>query len=194
MKIKGISLLLLICGFNSFGQEKDASYYLDDGNISNSHHIVKGTITALVHGQFDIRYEYLIDDKFSIELGGGFKLPYYIPYVGQKKDFLDTDEIEQDATGNHFSIMPKYYCVHKSPENIYIGFQYRNQKLFQEGFDIKAEDYTFYVGAQYMTKYRFLIDFSMGTGIMSYSYLNSHNKETEQWPIVPLEFKIGYRF
>lgn len=186
--------IICLSSYMSFGQEKKESYYLDDGGISNSRHLIKSNISALIHGQLDFRYEFIFNDKFSIELGGGTKLPYYLEYVGQKKDFLDTDEIAQDATGNHFSIMPKYYCVHKAPENIYIGFQYRNRKLFQDDFDIKTEDYTFYVGAQYATKYRFFIDFSLGVGIINYQYLNSNNNETEIWPIVPLEFKIGYSF
>lgn len=198
MKFRLLYLIFLSTILSICGQVKDStSFYLEDGNISTSKHIVKASVLELIHGLVDLRYEYILNDKFSVELGGGIKLPYRVPYLirGGFSYEDDYNSFINKASAHHYSIMPKYYCVHKAPENIYIGLQYRHQSFHENDLEIKANTISFHTGVQYATQSRFMLDCSlMAVGFINYEYLNTLNKESEDiGMILTLEFKVGYR-
>ena len=189
-------LFLLQCVFQSLYAQSDstrnASWYFDDGGISESKNILKINVLSVITGDLPLYYERVISRSFTIEVGAGLLFPYFIPNSIQNE--FDSEPLESPDIGYSIWIHPKIYLRQEAPELDYIGVQYRKRTYRQNGESNSLTDITLNGGLQIMPLSRMVFDFNIGLGI-SFNDENSTAPEDRIAGVAfPIGVKIGYIF
>lgn len=172
-------------------KEPDHAYYLNDGGISTSKNIIKLDGLSLIQGNLALLYERVINKTVSIETGGGFRLPYYLPDLSLP--FIRTVPPDfKTFPGLSFRLETKYY-FHKAPELKYLALRFQHSRFP----DLSLNDYTFQWGKQHIIGRRGIIDASFGLGFRFQQSSLEHyyfNPDASFAIILPLNIKFGYLF
>ena len=166
---------------------QDNSYYFDDGSISESKNLVKINVLSIIIGDLPVYYERIFGKSFSIEIGAGILLPYYIPEVTQL--FSNKSEIVDPNFGYSIWLHPKYY-IQQAPELNYFGIQFRRRNYNQT---IICTDLTFNYGLQFILGNRFILDYNVGLGFRfkTQKSPNIEKEINEVVPVLPVGVKLG---
>jgi len=186
--------LLPLC--NLFAQtngSSENSYFLDDGGISNSKNLLKVNVLSIVNGDLPFYYERVLSKSFSVEIGAGILLPYYLPEL-PRLITNNENEIVDPAGGYSLWIQPKYYIQGKSPELRYFGLQFRKRNYNLKNGVIITYDLSFITGTQLIFAKRMALDLSIGLGIHSTNKNETDIFRFNNYLTIPVAIKLGYLF
>ncbi len=153
----------------------DIDSYFEDGGIKNAKNVFKINVLSLVNGDLPIFYERAISNVFSIELGVGILLPYYIPEPPLLIKQIGTNNppaAKDVKIGYSLYINPKIYFSHSAPTGFYIGFQWRHRSYKLPLKKLVYNDLIFNLGYVFNPKKRFVIEPNFGLG---YRFINDKN-------------------
>ena len=184
--------ILLILQYKVIAQNdsiQDNAYYFDDGGISESKNLFKINVLSIVNGDLPVYYERILGNSFSIEVGAGILLPYYIPELPNL--LSGESEIENPDFGHSLWIHPKYYIQHEAPELNYIGVQFRRRYYNQDDQPIIYTDLTINFGLQLILGKRFVFDYNLGIGFRYKTQKSIHMKNEISGVALPIGIKLG---
>jgi len=172
----------------------EVSQYFDDEGISSGKNIVKLNLASLVTGDLSIQYERVIGNRFSIELGAGLLMPFYVNEWPKSKIDSNNISIENPKGGYSLRIIPKFSLYGEAPESGTAGFGYRKRHyILSDSKTITFNDYYLMFGWQMAIYQKWYIDFQIGAGYR-YFYSNSLENDIDKKMIMPLSLSIGYSF
>lgn len=187
---KALFLLFFLWNLTSYAQQTDVNdQYFDDGGISTTNSIIKVNFVSTLMGNPMIHYERLLAKFFSVDLGVGYVLPYYIPEFMELATF--EPYVEKPKTGYSFSVNPRYWPLKNAPEGFYYGLLFRQRHYNCESNTVILRDITYVIGGQYNLTRHVNLNIDMGIGPMfsKYSKLDSYYFETFSFVILA---KLGY--
>lgn len=168
---------------------QDNSFYFDDGGISARKNIIKINILSAINGDLPLYYERALSKSFSIEIGAGLLLPYYILELPQI--FSTEAEIINPDFGYSLWIHPKYYLQQNAPELNYFGVQIRKRNYNQNNQTIVYTDVTLNYGLQLILGKRIAFDYNVGIGVRFKREKSTSEKNVITGIALPIGIKIG---
>lgn len=178
--------------------EEDNSSFFDDGNnaIASRKNVLKLDLISTLNGDLSIQYERALSRKFSLEIGVGRILPYYVPELHILiNPVLLT--IEDPNHGYSLWVQPKFYLLDRAPETYYTGIQLRRRyyNIGSENQIFTHNDLILTVGRQFMhIKKRLAIDFNGGYGLRFRKYKNDLGDVEKFQLFYQFSLKLGYFF
>lgn len=167
-------ILLLVCFLHLSAQEKkDASYYLNDNNISISKNSLNISLASIINGDVRLNYERKLADNISISFGYGVLLPFYTinSDLYEELEFdvnerFDVYDLDGDRGGGRSYIAQfRYFVTYFNSNDFYMGMYYRNRKFAVKNTgDITYSDYMISPGYLYGFK-RFQVYIETAVGL-----------------------------
>jgi len=197
-----IPIIFLFFCYNLTAQtddtEDDNASFFDDGNnaVANRKNVLKLDFISTLNGDLSIQYERAVNKRFSVEIGVGRILPYYVPefHILINPVLLT---IEDPNHGYSLWFHPKYYFMDKVPKSYYTGVQLRRRyyNIGSENEIFTHNDLILTAGRQFMhIKQRLAIDFNSGYGLRFRKYKNDQGDVEKFQLFFQFSLKLGYFF
>jgi hypothetical protein len=186
-----VGVLIIFSYHHSRGQSDTTSmrYYFDDGGIASSRAIFKVETIAIIHGELPVLLEVFVKQNFSLELGAGVILPYYV------HDFLpllfnEGQGFKNSEFGNSFWLSSRLY-MREAPESNYWMLQARRRNFV----NTNVTEITFNFGKQKIFGKRWICDYGIGLGLRFQKYSQEayiFDPDFSFTPIVPVYLRFGH--
>lgn len=202
--IKGVTFIVILslCSIYLFGQEAQhsADHYLDGASIERNNNF-QLNLAAAVNGDASLMYERRFGESFSVSLGGGLLLPYYIYNVetsGFEFENHDPYSLKDREVGRSFIFQMKFYKSFIDQLEFYSGLGYRNRNFNAKSYQkVVFQDYTATLGAVHnVSGSGWFVDGNLAMGFRNIIIQHSDIEKTESnlQNFVTLNLSIGISF
>ncbi|MGB1218798.1 MAG: hypothetical protein ACPG4W_03360 [Flavobacteriales bacterium] len=120
----------------------------------------------MLTGEIPVFYEYTISNRFSLEAGFGFLLPWYLTYEFEHSEGGEKhlDIIEDRDPGHRIWLMTKSHPFRKAPESLYYGTLFRRSVFSKHGEPLTFYDVSATLGYQQFISKTLLLDIGLSGG------------------------------
>ncbi len=192
-------LLLCILGVfmlngHLFAQTEDAednAAYFDDGTRGRVKNVIKTGLFSVATGDFYIGYERAFGNRFALEVGAGYILPYYWGDLSQLLTLAE--EPGEVENGYSLRLHPKVYWHNQAPVGYQVGGLYRRQHF--NLIDGKATFHDFLMMGGFQAKFgnTFIMTYDGGYGArISFKEGESSGEPVEY--IFHIDIGLGFIF
>ena len=182
---------VLILNHQAKAQQDSLSRYFDDKEISTSksRNILKTDLISIIRGDVGLQYERGLSDEFSVTIGAGVLMPYYVHDLlavvigkGAPDNF--------NSTGFSYQFHGRWYPS-KLPDGPHYGILHRTRNFA----DVKTSEFALFLGNQKLPHKRFIYDWYFGIGIKTQTSKDGetylYDKDFDFTPVVLLGLQFG---
>lgn len=173
-------------------EDNDLSVYFDDGGFTSSKNLVSVNLASILVDDVHFTYERKISDEFSLEIGAGYLMPYYVREINY---WIFGDRVFDTPPdgGYSYNIGVNYFYM-SFPDDFYNSINFRQRNYTVGVSNVVFRDISYSLGARYNIKGNLMFDYSFGLGYRFESKDGvSGNYKIESF-IFPIAIKFDYVF